>query len=209
MEIGHWLSLFSICLLWAMSPGPSLAVVLNNTLIKGPGAGYSTAISHGLGVALYGLLTITGLAIVVTRSPALFLALQLLGATYLIYLGIRSLRGAGSNAMLVKEGKKDNRGHRAALSGFLMAFLNPKLALFMLALFAQFLNPQALALEKGIMVATVGITDVAWYSLIVTAVSQQALLERLKRSAGLIDRVFGVLLIVLALSVITRVLLPA
>jgi threonine/homoserine/homoserine lactone efflux protein len=85
-----------------------------------------------------------------------------------------------------------------------VAFLNPKLAIFMLALFSQFLNPDAQALEKGIMVATVGVTDACWYSLIVALVSRKPFLKRLQRSAVLIDRVFGVILIVLALSVLLR-----
>ena len=45
MELSHWLSLFSICLLGAMSPGPSLAVVMNNTLRGGHNAGYASALA--------------------------------------------------------------------------------------------------------------------------------------------------------------------
>ena len=75
----------------------------------------------------------------------------------------------------------------------------------MLALFSQFLDPAAQWFEKGIMVATVGITDAAWYSLIVTLIGHKKVLERLRQAARGIDRVFGVILILLALSV----LLPA
>ena len=78
MEPSHWISLFSICLLGAMSPGPSLAVVLNSTLGGGQRAGYLTALAHGVGVGLYGLLTVTGLAVLITRSPTVFLIIQVL-----------------------------------------------------------------------------------------------------------------------------------
>ena len=207
MEFSHWLSLFSICLLGAMSPGPSLAVVLNATLGGGHRAGYATAIAHGVGVGLYGLLTVTGLALLITRSPTVFLAIQLLGAAYLVYLGVKSLRSSAS-PQLPTEGEEQQKyeSHNAALNGFLVAFLNPKLAVFMLALFSQFLNPEAAALEKGIMVATVGITDACWYALIVVLVSRKTFLEKLRRSSRLIDRVFGVILIVLALSVLAKAL---
>jgi threonine/homoserine/homoserine lactone efflux protein len=204
MEPGHWLSLFSICLLGAMSPGPSLAVVLTSTLNGGRRSGYATAVAHGIGVGLYGLLTVTGLAVIITRSPAVFLAIQVLGALYLIYLGAKSLRGGGQAKL---ESLEEKPATNPALSGFLVAFLNPKLAVFMLALFAQFLDPAAQAMEKGIMVATVGITDACWYSLIVAFVSRESLLRKLQRSAAVIDRVFGVILIVLALSVLLRALL--
>lgn len=201
MEFSHWLSLFSICLLGAMSPGPSLAVVMTNTLRGGRGDGYATALAHGFGVGLYGLLTVTGLAVLITRSPALFVAIQTLGAAYLIYLGIKSLR-SGASHLPTAGGEQNTRG--AALSGFLVAFLNPKLAIFMLALFAQFLDPVAGTMEKGIMVATVGVTDASWYALMVVLISRRGFLAHLQRSAVLIDRVFGVILILLALSVLLR-----
>ena len=204
MEFSHWLSLFSICLLGAMSPGPSLAVVLKSSLGDSQRAGYITAVAHGAGVALYGLLTVTGLAVLIIRSPALFLAIQLLGGGYLVYLGVNSLRSNGNPEL---KPTADTRSHNAALRGFMVSFLNPKLAIFMLALFSQFLNPGADALEKGIMVVTVGVTDAGWYSLIVALVSRKAFLKRLQRSAVLIDRVFGVILIVLALSVWLRALM--
>ncbi len=57
------------------------------------------------------------------------------------------------------------------------------------------------------MVATVGITDACWYSLIVTLVSRKTFLEKLQRSARTIDRIFGVILIALALTVLLRAVL--
>ena len=201
MELSHWLSLLSICLLGAMSPGPSLAVVMNNTLRGGHSAGYASALAHGLGVALYGLLTVAGLAVLISRTPTVFTALQVACAGYLIYLGIKSLRSSGSDLSTTHSGG-NSRG--AALSGFLVAFLNPKLAIFMLALFSQFLNPDAAAAEKAIMVATVGITDASWYSLVVALISRERFLQKLQHSAVMIDRFFGVILILLATSVLLR-----
>ncbi|MFT4825085.1 MAG: threonine/homoserine/homoserine lactone efflux protein [Halioglobus sp.] len=204
MELSHWLSLISICLLGAMSPGPSLTVVLKSTLDGGQPQGYAAALAHGFGVAVYGLLTVTGLAVLITSSPPLFLTLQVLGAGYLIYLGIKSLRSEGhTGVQSVTQSIRSN----AAMQGFLVALLNPKLAIFMLALFSQFLQPGYAVQEKSIMVATAGITDACWYSLIVTLVSRKTFLEKLQRSSRIIDRVFGVILIALALTVLLRALL--
>lgn len=205
MELSHWLSLFSICLLGAMSPGASLALVLNTTLQGGRGQGLQSATAHGFGVGLYGLLTVTGLAVLVANSPTLFLAIQLAGAAYLLYLGIGALRSKGS--AIPSADQPGEATHSAAVSGFLVAFLNPKLAIFMLALFSQFLQPGMGLAEKGIMVATVGITDALWYSLIAILVSHPAFFDRLQRSSVTIDRVFGVILIVVALGVLYRALM--
>ena len=201
MDPALWLSLATVCLLGAMSPGPSLAVVMNSTLAGGAGAGYVSALAHGAGVALYGLLTVAGLAVLVTSSPMVFLSLQWAGAAYLVYLGIRALRSTGAPALETSatEGKRS-----AATSGFLVAFLNPKLAVFMLALFSQFLRPEAQLGERAAMVATVGLVDAAWYCLVVALISREVFLKRLRASAQLIDRCFGVILILLALSVVLR-----
>ena len=202
MEFNHWLSLAAVCLLGGMSPGPSLAVVMNTALHGSRADGLACAIAHGLGVGLYGLLTVTGLAVVITRSPQLFLAIQLSGAAYLVYLGIRSLRSGGNP--LDDQQHQPARAGRPALDGFLVAFLNPKLAVFMLALFSQFLRPEAGLLEKGIMAATVFITDADWYSLVVLLVTHRTFVDRLRGNAVLIDRLFGAILILLALTVVVR-----
>ena len=202
MEFSHWLSLFSICLLGAMAPGPSLAVVMNTALGGGRGSGFRAAIAHGTGVGLYGLLTVTGLAVLVTGSPTVFMAIQLSGAGYLIFLGAGALRSSGSS--IPGDDPQRQKNQRPAASGFLVAFLNPKLAIFMLALFSQFLSPNAGLAEKAIMVATVGVTDAAWYSLIVALVSHPLFFQRLQRWSAYIDRVFGAILILLALTVIYR-----
>lgn len=204
MEFNHWLSLATVCLLGGMSPGPSLAVVMNTALHDSRAAGLVCAIAHGCGVGLYGLLTVTGLAVVITRSPQLFLAIQLSGAAYLAYLGVRSLRSSGSP--LVEQERQAAPAGLPALDGFLVAFLNPKLAVFMLALFSQFLRPEADLLEKGIMAATVLIIDAAWYSLVVLLVTHRTFVDRLRDNAVLIDRIFGALLILLALTVVVRAL---
>jgi len=203
MDFGQWLSLFTICLLGAMSPGPSLAVVVNAALRGGRRHGVAAALAHGAGVGLYGLLTVSGLAVLVTRSPIVFGSLQVAGATYLFYLGVRALGSADPGPQQPPvELASSRRG--AALSGFLVAFLNPKLAVFMLALFAQFLRPEADVVEKGIMALTVGVTDAGWYCIMAALVSQPRFLRNLQRSAVLIDRVFGVILILLAATVAYR-----
>lgn len=178
--------------------------MVKSTLGGGHQAGYPAALAHGAGVGLYGLLTVTGLAVLITRSPGVFLALQVAGAFYLLYLGLKSLQSSSASGLLATT---STNGRSAALEGFLVAFLNPKLAVFMLALFSQFLQPDTGTAQKAIMVATVGITDACWYMLVVALLSRKTFLDKLRRSATTIDRVFGAILIVLALSVLGNALL--
>ncbi|MEX2321006.1 MAG: LysE family translocator, partial [Saccharospirillum sp.] len=129
-----WLAVVSICMLGAMSPGPSLAVVLKQTLAGGRRNGVVVALTHGLGIGLYALLSIFGLAALITASPLAFTALQWGGALYLAWLGVKGLRArANSNAELPDVPTTAS----AARDGFLVVFLNPKVAVFFIALFSQ------------------------------------------------------------------------
>ncbi len=205
MDFGHWISLLTICLLGAMSPGPSLAVVVNSALSGGRGAGLVCAVSHGVAVGLYGLLTVTGLAVIIARSPALFLTIQLAGAAYLLYLGLRTLNSESGG--INKDAPETGRRGTPVLDGFMVAFLNPKLAVFMLALFSQFLRPEADIFEKGAMALTVGATDALWYGTMAMLVTHPVFFDKLQARSALIDRIFGLLLIVLAVTVVVRALL--
>jgi threonine/homoserine/homoserine lactone efflux protein len=208
MNLATWIPLAAVCLLGAMSPGPSLAMVLGNTLRSGRTAGIIAGISHGVGVALYGFITVAGLALLVTRSPLVFTAIQLCGAAYLVLLGVKSLRAKG--AVIADPETNTGGAHRSAIiEGFLMAFLNPKLAVFMLALFGQFLTADSSWNHRWIMVSTVGVFDALWYTTVATLISQPNMLNRLRQYGVFVDRLLGAILILLALSVLGSALLSS
>jgi len=197
-----WLSLCAICCAGAVSPGPSLAVVLRHTMAGGRGHGIVTGLCHAVGVGLWALATVAGLSLLVVQSPGLHLALTWIGAGYLAWLGIRALRSAGQ-APLALSSDPAGSVWRAGLDGFMISLLNPKLAVFFLALFSQFVTPDLAPAGQALMVATAAVIDGAWYSLVALLLSGPALLSRLGRRAQLIDRVTGVILLLLALRVVT------
>ncbi len=191
-----------------MSPGPSLAVVLRSTLGGGRVAGLAAAASHGLAVGCYALFTVGGLSVLIARSPQLFLALQLAGAGWLIYLGAVALRTRGGGATTaIAGGRAGVSARQAAVSGFLIAFLNPKLALFMLALFSQFLPADPDWRVHALLVATSAVTDVLWYSLVVLLVSRPAWMARFQRQEQKIDLLLGAVLVALGAAMALRLLI--
>ena len=78
MTLFIWSQLVLVCLLGAMSPGPSLAVVIRNSIIYNRIAGISTAIGHGLGMSLYASIAIIGLGIILKSFLNLFIFIQIL-----------------------------------------------------------------------------------------------------------------------------------
>lgn len=189
----------TICLLGAMSPGPSLAVVLKQTLSGGRETGVVTAVTHGLGIGLYALLCISGIAVVIITSQLLYSALQWGGAGYLVWLGIKGLRAqAAPDAALADPPTTGS----AARDGFLIVFLNPKIAVFFIALFSQVIGIETSWMEKLAYAATAMSIDMGWYLVVAWSFSNPRWLGRLQRNVVWLERIFGVVLIALAVRLL-------
>lgn len=201
MSISAWFSLFLVCLLGAMSPGPSLAMVTKHSLAGGRLNGFATAWAHAFGISIYAFLTVIGLSIVLHQAEWLFRGISLAGGIYLAYLGWKSLRSKGGVAERLKEGKKVSVW-QSAKEGLLISSLNPKIALFFMALFSQFISLGHDWASRGILVATPFIVDGMWYTVITLLLSSAVVTEKLKTKAVLIDRLSGVILLGLAVRVV-------
>ena len=199
MTITIWLTIVSICLLGAMSPGPSLAVVLKQTLGGGRKTGLITAVTHGLGIGLYALLCISGIAVIITASPLLFNALKWIGAAYLAWIGIKGLRAKSS--VETKLAVSPSTGN-AARDGFLIVFLNPKVAVFFIALFSQVIGSETTWIEKLAYASTAMIIDMGWYMIVAWLFSNPRWLGKLQQNSIWLERAFGVVLIALAVRIL-------
>lgn len=198
MNIGIWLTVVSICLLGAMSPGPSLAVVLQQTLRGGRKTGLVAAVTHGLGIGLYALLCISGIAVMITTTPALFTTLQWAGAGYLLWLGFKGLLSKPEAGEPLAVAPSTGS---AARDGFLVVFLNPKVAVFFIALFSQVIGSETTVLEKLMYAATALLIDMAWYVIVAWSFSNPRWLGKLQANVVWLDRIFGVVLIALSVRI--------
>lgn len=145
MSFAAWLSVATICLLGAMTPGPSLAVVLRYSVGHSRQAGFACALAHGLGIGFYAVITMTGLGILFQTVPVFHNAVSILGALYLTWLAVKAWRGAKAGAKFDVDGTGKVTGStlQAARDGFMIAFLNPKIALFFLALLVNLSRPNS------------------------------------------------------------------
>ena len=201
MHPGAWLTLAGVCITGAMSPGPSLALVLSRTVARGRWAGARAAVGHGFGVGLYAGIAVGGLAVVLTGSPMTFTMMQLLGALFLGWMGVGLLRAESGSTSEGSSGEND------LLDGFLLAFLNPKIAVFFLALFSQLADPAASTTEKLGMALMAGTIDTVWYLVVALLIGGPALSGWLEARQVLLNRMMGALLCGLALWVAIHVAL--
>ena len=207
MDITQWSQLILICILGAMSPGPSLAVILRNSISGSRTQGIMCGIGHGFGITFYAVVAVSGLVTLINTIPHFFSFAQISGSIFLVWLGSK---------MIISFFKKDydsneniptnNSAHQGFLEGFLIAIFNPKIAAWLLALFSQFIKPEALLAEQFILVSTVGVIDAAWYCLVAFLTSSGRLVKRLEHNASRIDLGMGILLIILAAGMLWRVI---
>ena len=203
-----WLLLGLTLFAGAASPGPSLALVLRSTVSAGGHAGLLVALAHGIGVWLYALAVVFGVAAVLLHMPSLMLAVQLGGVVFLLYLGAQMMRGGLAASENNPEDTADSASVRSSgrhlLEGFLIVFLNPKIMVFFLAVFSQFLTPLQ-SIETQVLAATLaGLVDGLWYGLVAVMVSLGSFGAFLRRHRGKIDLFFGAALWVTSLLILSR-----
>ncbi len=204
MTLTVWLSLFTICILGAMSPGPSLAIVAKHALAGGRKNGLATSWAHAFGIGIYAFVTLIGLAVVLQQSPLLFKTISYAGAGYLAYLGFNAIRSKGGVAAKLESGETVS-AWQSAREGFLISLLSPKIALFFIALFSQFVAVGHELSSKAIIVVTPFVIDGLWYTFITFLLSSPLILDKLRSRAVLIDRLSGIVLLLLAARVLLTV----
>jgi len=200
MDIVSWFQLATICLLGAVSPGPSLALVASNTIVRGRAYGVVTSLAHGAGIGLWAVLTAVGVVEVIVDKSGILLVLQSLGAFLIAYIGFRTLMDGGSNLLQEKEtGSTDSNPLLSAASeGLLISLLNPKIALFFLAIFSHLVNSDANRTEIILMGGTAAVVDALWYVAVALMLTGSNIGRLLADRSKVISRVSGSFLILIA-----------
>lgn len=196
MGIEGFFALFLVCAAGAVTPGPSLAVILKHARV-GRQSGLAAAIGHGGAVFLYALLVVFGLQLVSSFFPSLVLVLRLAGAAWLAWMAWKLWFSASAATQVGSaQGNVATQVVSGAFDGFSIAFFNPKIAIFMLAMFSQWLYVGQPFWEKLMMAVIAGVVDGLWYAAVALVLSQGAIIRRL--SGSIVDRILSVLLFVLA-----------
>ncbi len=194
-----WAALASVFILGAMSPGPSLAVVLRNTLAGGRSQGVATGIGHGIGFGIYAFLAALGIATALSIHNETEIILKWGGSVILIWLGVTFLRhaskGPQTGKMGTDEGASDVTGF---VQGFLVALFNPKILAWMLALYAPFIEADV-SIQTLMGMGLLGMTiDGTWYVTVATVLTRGEGIQKLRSKSHLIDGAMGLLMFLFA-----------
>lgn len=198
-----------------LSPGPDFFLITRTSL----SAGWRIAGGACLGIAVAnGVFIVAAFAGTSALRPdsALFVVLQVAGCTYLLYLGVLFIRFAGANALngapspalrSAKPMLQARMWWRATGMGFLSGILNPKNALFYASLAAMLAGPRASGGGKLFYGAWMFSIVLLWDLLVAAMIGNQAVRRRFARALPWLERVSGVMLIVLALGVLAALVM--
>ena len=201
MDIISWFQIAVICFLGAISPGPSLATVIGNTIAGGRIYGVATSLGHATGIGLWALLTAVGVAEVMVDKSGILLALQSSGACLLAYIGFRTMIARDGLSVQRTDARPTSSGMllKGAGEGFLISLLNPQTALFFLAIFSHLVHSDSSWIETGLMGITAAVIDACWYVSVALMLTGTNRIKVFRDRETAIRRVSGILLILIAL----------
>ena len=184
-----------VCLLGAMSPGPSMMVVINNAIFKNKFNGILTAIGHGFGIGIYALFAVIGVGLIIRTNVFIFSSLKFLSIIFLFYLGIQAI-----NKKNQIEYDKTNikSGMQSFLQGLSISILNPKIFIWFIAIYSQFMSIDNTYFFNISLVLIASIVDALWYLLLVNLVTFHSILELIKNKSYLMQKIVGFLFIIIS-----------
>lgn len=152
----QWLAFLLASILFIQLPGPSLLFALGRALTVGRRDALLSVAGNALGLAVQVVLVAVGLGALVATSATLYTAVKVVGAVYVVWLGVQAVRHRADArlAMTSGGGRTPTRGHRSVLTGLTVGLTNPKTLVFFLAFLPQFTAPAAG--HVGVQLVTLG-----------------------------------------------------
>ena len=171
-------------------------VVINNAIFKNKFNGILTAIGHGFGIGIYALFAVIGVGLIIKTNVFIFSSLKFLSIIFLFYLGIQAI-----NKKNQIEYDKTNikSGMQSFLQGLSISILNPKIFIWFIAIYSQFMSLDNTYFFNISLVLIASIVDALWYLLLVNLVTFHGILELIKNKSYLMQKIVGFLFIIISM----------
>ena len=199
-----WVQFASICIVGAMSPGPSMALIIRNSIKYGRVSGLLSSIGHAIGIGIYASISVVGLQIILINNIFVFNTIQFCGSIFLLILGILFLKNSGENLSL----EDDQKNLNSFIQGFAISILNPKILIWFTAIFSQFIEASSTNMTKLTMVFMASSIDGIWYIIVTIVVTGFGLKQFLENNTKTIQNISGIVLIFISLIIFYKMLRP-
>lgn len=202
----NWLLLIGLFSVAVMAPGPDFVMAIRNSVVYSRRTGLFTALGFGAGVAIHVTYTAFGLAAIIAQSVIIFSIIKYCGAAYLIWMGFKAIKSKGFEMEKGASGQKsetDITRLQAFLSGFWTNVLNPKAALFFLALFSQFFGADTPLWVMSVYGLTTILMVIGWFSIVALFLTHWRIRSVFLKATKWIDRIAGALFIMMGVRLAT------
>jgi len=204
MSNWFWVQFATICIVGAMSPGPSMALIIRNSIKYGRVSGILSSVGHAIGIGIYAAVSVAGLQIILINNIFLFNTIQFCGSIFLLVLGILFLRDTGQKLSIQDKQKNVN----SFVQGFAISILNPKILIWFAAIFSQFIEISSTNFVKLTMVLIASSIDGLWYIILTIIVTGFGLKQFLENNTKIIQNISGVVLILISIIILYNTLSP-
>jgi len=194
---------FVVCLLGAMSPGPSMAVVVSNAIFKGRYNGVLAAIGHGIGITVYAIFVVLGIGFIINTNIFIFYSLKILSIIFLIFIGINLILNK-EKINLVKRNTKEEAV--SFFQGLSISILNPKIFIWFIAFFSQFMSDNSNFLYNFILISTAGVVDTCWYIFLTTLATSSIFSLYFEKKSVQIRKIIGAIYLIISIVLVFRFL---
>ncbi len=192
-EVTVLLTLATVHFIALMSPGPDFALVVQNSTRYGRQTGLAIALGLSVGILIHSVLSLTGISYLVHSSPTLFFVLQILGGSYLTYIGISGLKGIYSSFKNPSDAKSPTKDltlsskKQAFTRGMTTNLLNPKALVFFVSLMSSLVPATMSVSGKLAALLILWSLSLFWFSLLAWALSTKRVQQKIINASIYID----------------------
>ncbi len=198
----EFLTVAAVHLLAVASPGPDFAVVVRQSIGYGKRTAIQTSVGVGAGIMIHVFYSLLGIGLIISRYIVVFNIMKFVGATYLIFIGYKSLRAKPvvDSFQVENSAKSLPTAFEAFRIGFLTNGLNPKATLFFLSLFTAIIShdtPISMQFGYGVYMA---IATFIWFSGVSTLFGSDRVRKNFHKMGHWLERSIGAILIALGVK---------
>lgn len=179
-----------ITVLAVIAPGADFAMVVRNSYLYGRRTGLLAATGVAAGVLVHVTYTMLGVGLLIASSTALFTVIKLIGAAYLVYIGVRTFRTRGEVEVDL-DNKADLTPFAALRTGFLTNVLNPKTTLFVVSTFAQVVSPGTPVVQQVGYGLFMSLAHLLWFGVVAAFFSHDRMRALMLRGQKILNKVIG------------------
>ena len=199
----QFLTIISIAVFMAISPGPDFFMVSRNSIIHSKISGIYSALGIGLAIWIHVAYSIAGLAILISKSILLFSVIKYIGAIYLMFIGFKTMFSKTNiEGKIIKTSQvKAYNKIKSFKNGFITNALNPKTTIFFLSIFTQVVSidtPLIIQISYG---AIISLAHFIWFYCVAIFFSHPIMQYKFQQYQKWIESFFGAALIIFGIKV--------